>query len=109
MAVLDKPSPHSTLDAAHMRESARITTDFLKSLAHEGRLVILCRLAESPATVGELEELLGIRQSAVSQQLARLRLEGLVAAERDGRSIRYSITDERTKRIVSLLYDVFCK
>lgn len=92
-----------------MRESARITTDFLKSLAHEGRLVILCRLAESPATVGELEELLGIRQSAVSQQLARLRLEGLVAAERDGRSIRYSITDERTKRIVSLLYDVFCK
>jgi ArsR family transcriptional regulator len=92
-----------------MLESARHTTDFLKSLAHEGRLVILCRLAEQPATVGELEEFLGLRQAAVSQQLARLRMEGLVAAERDGRSIRYSIADERAKRVVRLLYDLFCK
>ena len=109
MPVLEKTTPHPTLDASHMRESARLTTDFLKSLAHEGRLVILCRLAESPATVGELEEFLGIRQSAVSQQLARLRLEGLVEAERDGRTIRYSIADERTRLVVTVLYDVFCK
>jgi len=109
MAVLEKAAPHSALDASQMLESARLTTDFLKSLAHEGRLVILCRLAESPATVGELEEFLGIRQSAVSQQLARLRMEGLVAAERDGRSICYSIADERAKRVVRLLYDLFCK
>lgn len=92
-----------------MLESARLTTDFLKSLAHEGRLVILCRLAESPATVGQLEEFLGIRQSAVSQQLARLRLEGLVATERDGRSIRYSIADEKARQVVRLLYDLFCR
>jgi len=92
-----------------MLESARHTTDFLKSLAHEGRLVILCRLAERPATVGELEEFLGLRQAAVSQQLARLRMEGLVEAERDGRSIRYSIADEKAKQVVHLLYDLFCK
>ena len=91
-----------------MREHAQQTTEFLKSLAHEARLVILCRLSEGPATVSELEDFVGIRQSSVSQQLARLRLEGLVEAERDGRSIRYSIADERTRRIVKVLYDNFC-
>lgn len=96
------------VDAAEMREHARQTTDFLKSLAHDARLVILCRLTEGPATVSELEELVGIRQAAVSQQLARLRAEGLVEAERDGRSIRYSIADERASRIVKVLYDNFC-
>ena len=108
MPVLDKPEPHPAVDASQMLESARLTTDFLKSLAHEGRLVILCRLGEGPATVGELEELLGIRQAAVSQQLARLRMEGLVAPVRDGRSIRYSIADEKARRVVRLLYDLFC-
>ncbi len=106
---MDKATRQSGVDARQMLESARHTTDFLKSLAHEGRLVILCRLAERPATVGELEEFLGLRQAAVSQQLARLRMEGLVAAERDGRSIRYSIADERAKRVVRLLYDLFCE
>ena len=96
------------VDAAEMREHARQTTDFLKSLAHDARLVILCRLTEGPATVSELEELVGIRQAAVSQQLARLRAEGLVEAARDGRSIRYSIADERASRIVRVLYDNFC-
>lgn len=109
MPVLEEVAQHSAVDARQMLESARLTTDFLKSLAHEGRLVMLCRLAESPATVGELEEFMGMRQSAVSQQLSRLRMEGLVAAERDGRSIRYSIADERAKRVVRLLADLFCK
>jgi len=100
---LDKP-----VDASEMLEHARQTTGFLKSLAHEARLVILCRLSEGPATVGELEQLIGIRQSSVSQQLARLRAEGLVETERNGRSIRYSIADERTARVVRVLYDNFC-
>lgn len=108
MPVLERAPKHSALDATQMRESAHLATGLLKSLAHEGRLVMLCRLVEGPATVGELEEFLGIRQAAVSQQLARLRMEGLVEAERDGRSIRYSITDPRAKRVVRLLYDLFC-
>jgi DNA-binding transcriptional ArsR family regulator len=109
MPVLEKAPKHSALDARQMRESAHYATDLLKSLAHEGRLVILCRLAEGPATVGELEAFLGVRQAAVSQQLARLRIEGLVEAERDGRTIRYSIADERAQRLVRVLYDLYCR
>lgn len=106
--VLEKSVQHAGVDATQMLESARRTTDFLKSIAHEGRLVILCRLSEGPATVGELERFLGIRQASVSQQLARLRSEGLVDFVRDGRVIRYSIADERARQIVSVLYGLFC-
>lgn len=109
MPVLDQARPkRPAVDASQMLDSAHKATALLKSLAHDGRLVILCRLVERPATVGELEEFLGLRQAAVSQQLARLRQEGLVEAERDGRSIRYSITDPSAKRVVRLLYDLFC-
>lgn len=94
---------------ADMAQAARETTQFLKSMANEARLLILCRLNEGPATVGELETLLGRRQSAVSQQLARLRAEGLVDFTREGRSIRYSIADDRTRRLMALLYEMFCR
>ena len=70
-----------------MVDSAREATDFLKSIAHEGRLMILCRLAEGECAVTDLEELLSARQAAVSQQLARLRLEGIVDARREGKSV----------------------
>ena len=83
--------------------------DFLKALSHEGRLMILCHLAGGERSVTELEALLGQRQAAVSQQLARLRLEGLVAARRDGKAIYYSLADTRAERLVATLYDIFCK
>lgn len=91
-----------------MLENAARTTEFLKSLAHTARLVILCRLSEGPATVSQLEEMLNMRQASVSQQLARLRREGLVEATRDGRVIYYSLADERARKLVSLLYELFC-
>ena len=94
--------------SSRMQDNAERTTLFLKSLAHEGRLTILCRLAEGPATVGELEQVLAVRQSSVSQQLARLRGEGLVDCLRDGRTIRYFLADERTRSVVQLLHDLFC-
>lgn len=81
---------------------------FLKALAHEGRLMILCHLATGEKSVTELEILLSSRQAAVSQQLARLRLEGLVSARRDGKAIYYSLSDPRAKRLVAVLYDMFC-
>jgi ArsR family transcriptional regulator len=96
----------TTLD--DMMSSAKDATDFLKALAHEGRLAILCRLIEGECTVTELEQLLSARQAAVSQQLARLRLEGLVNARRDGKTIHYSIADERVKNMIAVLYDMFC-
>ncbi len=94
--------------AADMLENALRTTEFLKALSHPARLVILCRLAEGPLTVGELEEFLQLPQSAVSKQLARLRDDGLVDCRRDGRSITYTLTDGHTLRVISTLYDEFC-
>jgi DNA-binding transcriptional ArsR family regulator len=81
---------------------------FLKALSHEGRLMILCHITENEKSVTELEDLIGARQSAVSQQLARLRIEGLVSARRDGKAIYYSIADERVKSLVRLMYELFC-
>ena len=95
------------LDA--MLDNATQATNFLKAIGHEGRLMILCHLATGEKSVTELEELLSARQAAVSQQLGRLRLEGLVQPRRDGKTIYYSLTDDRCKRIISLVYDLFCK
>ena len=92
-----------------MAESAREATDFLKSIAHQGRLMILCRLVEGECSVTELEEMLSARQAAVSQQLARLRLEGIVDARREGKSVYYSLSDDRIQTIIPVLYDMFCK
>lgn len=92
-----------------MLARASVTTQFLKSLSHPARLMLLCRLAEGPATVGEMEATLNLAQAEVSKQLARLRAEGLVTAERDGRRVIYTVSDPRTVRIVRLLYDEFCR
>lgn len=92
-----------------MMDSAKAATDFLKALGHEGRLMILCRLVEGECSVTEMEELLSARQAAVSQQLARLRLEGLVKTRREGKVMYYSLADERVERMIRLVYDLFCK
>ncbi|PCH81441.1 MAG: transcriptional regulator [Hyphomicrobiales bacterium] len=91
-----------------MVSNAREASEFLKALAHEGRLMILCRLAEGECSVTDLEEMLSVRQAAVSQQLARLRLEGLVSTRRDGKTIFYSLADQRVKKMIYLVYELFC-
>lgn len=91
-----------------MTEQAQAASNFLKALAHEGRLMILCHLSSGEKSVTELEHLLQSRQAAVSQQLARLRLEGLVSCRRDGKTIYYSLHDQRAARIIEVVYDVFC-
>ena len=91
-----------------MEEQAQAAAAFLKALAHEGRLLILCYLSSGEKSVTELEQLLGSRQAAVSQQLARLRLEGLVTCRREGKTIYYSLGDPRAARTVGLMYDMFC-
>ncbi|TNC67228.1 winged helix-turn-helix transcriptional regulator [Rubellimicrobium roseum] len=96
-------------DLDRMAASATQAADFLKSLGHEQRLMILCHLASGEKSVGELEEVLGARQAAVSQQLARLRHEGLVTTRREGKTIYYGLGDERSKRMIGLLYELFCK
>lgn len=91
-----------------MLERATAAANFLKAISHEGRLMILCHLVDGEKSVTELEELLSARQAAVSQQLSRLRLEGLVVPRRDGKTIYYSLADDRPRRILERVYEVFC-
>lgn len=107
LPVFDKNLEPDQLD--RMLENATIATTYLKAISHEGRLLTLCHLASGEKSVTELEELLSSRQAAVSQQLARLRLEGLVKARRDGKTIYYSLTDDKSRRILALVYELFCK
>ena len=83
-------------------------TALLKALAHDGRLMILCHLTTGERSVGELEALLHQRQPTVSQQLARLREDGLVTSRADGKARLYRIADPRAARVVELLYETFC-
>lgn len=96
-------------DMDRMIANAQQAANFLKAISHEGRLMILCHLASGEKSVTELEDLLSARQSAVSQQLTRLRLEGLVTPRRDGKAIYYSLTDERPKQIMEVVYNLFCR
>lgn len=92
----------------NMAESAAEAAAFLKTLAHKGRLMILCHLGTGEKSVGALEALLDMRQAAVSQMLARLRDEGLVQTRRDGKTIFYSLKNPNTEEIIALLYRQFC-
>ena len=87
---------------------ARKASDFLKALSHENRLLLLCLLAEKERSVGELETILHLRQPTVSQQLARLRLDGLVTTRREGKVIHYSLANDDVRQIIGVIYDIFC-
>ncbi len=96
-------------DMDKMAANAMKASNFLKAISHEGRLMILCHLASGEKSVTELEDLLSARQAAVSQQLSRLRLEGLVVPRREGKTIFYSLADDRPKQIMEVVYDLFCR
>ena len=96
-------------DMEKMMRNAMRASNFLKAISHEGRLMILCHLASGEKSVTELEDLLSARQAAVSQQLSRLRLEGLVTPRREGKAIYYSLTDDRPRQIIETVYEMFCK
>lgn len=106
LPIIDNDTRPEELD--RMAREACTAADFLKALGHEGRLMILCYLCTGEKSVSDLENLLSARQAAVSQQLSRLRLEGLVDARRDGKNIYYSLTDHRARQIISLVYSLFC-
>jgi ArsR family transcriptional regulator, virulence genes transcriptional regulator len=90
-----------------VRETAKITSAFLKSLSHPARLMVLWRLSQGPARVGELEQILDLPQAEVSKHLARLRTASLVKTRRDGRNVFYSLHDDRTSRIIQTLNHEF--
>lgn len=85
------------------RAQARIASELLKAMSHEGRLLMLCLLAKGETAVSEIEVKLEMPQAAVSQQLARLRLDGLVASRRDGRNIYYAVARPEVTALLGAL------
>ena len=91
-----------------MLSAADEASALLKALANRHRLIIICQLIEKERSVGELAELLRLRDSTVSQHLALLRKDGLVAARRDGQTIWYSIGSGPARELVQTLYRTYC-
>lgn len=96
------------IDAAAMSRNAEEAARLLRSLSNAHRLMVLCHLVEGERSVGELEALVGLSQSALSQHLARLRSEGLVETRRSGATIFYRVGDGKVMRVLSTLRDVYC-
>ncbi len=97
------------LPASDFTRHAGEATSLLKVLANQFRLLTLCHLAESgELSVGELVDRVGLSQSALSQHLARLREEGLVATRKVAQTVFYRVCDPRAEQLLSLLHDLFC-
>jgi ArsR family transcriptional regulator len=95
-------------DPSAMAANALRASDLLKALANPHRLLILCHLAEGEMSVGELEQLLNLRQPTLSQQLARLREDRLVDTRRAGKMIYYRLASNEARQLIQLLYELFC-
>ncbi|MDP2255177.1 MAG: metalloregulator ArsR/SmtB family transcription factor [Polaromonas sp.] len=91
-----------------MHEAAGRATALLRVLANEDRLLLLCQLTQGEACVSELEELLGIRQPTLSQQLGVLRTEEIVSTRREGKKIFYQVCDARAIAMLTTLYGLYC-
>lgn len=101
------PKP-AHLDTALLRQAAGDAVAALKALGNPERLLLLCQLSQGELSVGELEEVLDIRQPTLSQQLGVLRREGMVNTRRDGKKIFYSVADERLLVLLQTLYTLYC-
>jgi DNA-binding transcriptional ArsR family regulator len=99
----------SHADLATLAACAAEAASLLRALGSEHRLMILCRLqADGETSVGDLADAVGLSQPGISQHLARLRADGLVAARRSGTTIRYRIADPRASAVIGLLRDLHC-
>ena len=96
------------LDLEKMRTSADKACRLMKVLSNPDRMMLLCQLAQGEKRVGELEEILGIVQPTLSQQLAVLRDEGVVSTRRDGKHIYYKISSPIAISVMELLYASYC-
>jgi len=99
---------HNAPDLDTVRQAADAACRLMKTLANPDRLLLLCRLSQGEARVGELESELGVHQPTLSQQLGVLREEGLVATRRQGKAIYYRITSAQALAVMQVLYAQFC-
>lgn len=94
---------------SQLRRQSQEVAAIIKQLSHPQRLLILCSLVEGEKSVGDIEDACGASQSAVSQFLKGMRLEGLIASRRDGKQVYYQIADKRILELIKSLYQIFCK
>jgi len=94
--------------ASQMKEHAADAAGLMKALGNESRLMILCMLTEGEQSVSDLNETIPLSQSALSQQLARLRQQGLVKTRRESQTIFYSLANGPADRVIHLLHDIYC-
>jgi DNA-binding transcriptional ArsR family regulator len=95
-------------DLEDMKQSADKACALMKTLGHQGRLMILCQLAMGEKSVGELSGLLDIPQSPLSQHLSRMRSEGLVTPRRDAQTVFYSLNSDEAGKMIECLYNLYC-
>jgi len=96
------------MDPDKMRAAAAEVSELLKLLGHRDRLLLLCELKRGEASVGELARRLGIKQSPLSQHLARMRHRGVVVARREAQTVYYRLQDGKVAEVVSVLYKLYC-
>ena len=89
-------------------EAAQEACGLLKALGNLDRLLVLCHLGDGERNVSQLQEMLAVRQPTLSQQLAKLRLNGLVTTRRDGKEIYYRVASPQARRLIALLYEMYC-
>lgn len=107
-AITNAMSQDST-EMQELHDMASHAVELLKAMANEWRLMILCQLAEGEKTVSELQETLGLSQSALSQHLAILRRERIVRSRKHAQSVSYSLSGDDASKVMETLHEVFCE
>ncbi len=111
MNASDRQAPNEGATLPHasdMQTHAADAAGLMKALGNESRLMVLCMLTEGEQSVSDLNDMIPLSQSALSQQLARLRQQGLVKTRRESQTIYYSLTDGPADRVINLLHDIYC-
>ena len=91
-----------------LQSKAETVEALLKSVGNRNRLIVLCELLKGERSVGALQHAIGLSQSALSQHLARLRADGIVATRRESQTIHYSLASEKVSRLIGLLHELYC-
>ncbi len=96
------------MDVEALHANARRASALLKAMSNQHRLLILCQLTQGERCVSELERIVGLSQSALSQHLARLRQDNLVATRREAQTIYYSLAGPEARAVIETLYGLYC-
>ena len=107
-STIEALGPEDFSRMTELHDMATSACELLKAMANEWRLMILCNLAEGEKTVSELQSLLGLSQSALSQHLAILRRERIVKARKHAQSVSYSLSGDEATKVMETLHEVFC-